>query len=62
MDPGNRYFRVYHLLEGKKSSWKFDEGKLISPADCREDDIFIAESDVLKGFVVNVKELFETIM
>ncbi len=61
VDPGNMYFRVFHLLEGKKSSWKFDEGNLISPADWREDDNFIAESDVLKGFVVNVKELFDSV-
>ncbi len=55
VDPENRFFRVFHLLG------KYDEGTLVPPADWKEDINTIAEPDVLKGFQVNVKELFSTV-
>ena len=61
VDPGNKYIQVFHLLTEGKNSGKYDEGTLIPPANWREDNNTIAESVVLEGFQVNVKELFDSL-
>ncbi len=60
VDPGNKYIRVFHLLTERKNIGKYDDGTLIPPADWREENN-IAESVVLEGFQVDVKELFDSL-
>ncbi|MDA3941322.1 MAG: Uma2 family endonuclease [Spirochaetia bacterium] len=60
VDPGNKYIRVFHLISEGDNSGKYDDGTLIPPADWREKNTK-AESDVLKGFFVDIKELFESV-
>ena len=60
VDPGNKYIRVFHLIIEGKDSGKYDDGTLIPPADWREENN-IAESAVLEGFQVDVKELFNSL-
>jgi len=61
VDPGNKYIQVFHLLTEGKSSGKYDDGTLVPPANWREDKNNIAESFVLAGFKVDVKELFDSL-
>ena len=61
VDPGNKYIRVFHLLTEGKDSGKYDDGTLVPPANWREDKNTIAESVVLDGFKVDVKELFDSL-
>jgi Uma2 family endonuclease len=61
IDPGNKYIQVFHLLTEGKSSGKYDDGTLVPPANWREDKNNIAESFVLAGFKVDVKELFDSL-
>jgi Uma2 family endonuclease len=61
VDPGNKYISVFHLLTEGKDSGKYDDGTLVPPANWREDKNTIAESVVLKGFTVDVKELFDSL-
>ncbi len=61
VDPGNKYIQVFHLLTEDKNSGKYDDGALVPPANWREDKNTIAESVVLKGFKVDVKELFDSL-
>ena len=61
VDPGNKYIRVFHLITEGKKSGKYDDGTLVPPANRREDKNNIAESLVLEGFKVNVKELFDSL-
>ena len=61
VDPGNKYVRVFHLLMDDKKVGKYDDGTLIPPANWREDKNNIAESVVLDGFKVDVKELFDSL-
>ena len=61
VDPGNKYIRVFHLKIEKKKSGKYDDGTLIPPANWRKDKNTIAESVVLKGFSVDVRELFDSL-
>ena len=58
VDIGNKYIRVYHLQTEGKDSGKYDEGTLIPPAAWGEENS-IANSVVLEGFSVDVKELFQ---
>ncbi len=60
VDPGNKYIRVFHLLMDDKKIGKYDDGTLIPPADWREKNN-IAESVVLDGFQVDIKELFDSL-
>ncbi len=60
VDPGNKYIRVFHLLTDDKKNGKYDDGTLIPPADWREKNN-IAESVVLDGFQVDVKELLDSL-
>lgn len=60
VDPGNRYIQVFHLKQDDGKESEFDEGTLVPPADWREKNE-IAESQVLKGFQINVKELFDSL-
>jgi len=60
VDPGNKYIRIFHLISEGENSGKYDDGTLIPPADWREKDT-IAESAVLEGFKVDVKELFDSL-
>ena len=60
VDPGNKYIRIFHLISEGKNLGKYDDGTLIPPADWREKDTK-AESVILKGFFVDIKELFESI-
>ena len=62
IDPGNKYIQVFHLQSEGKNSGKYDEGILIPPANWREDKNTTAESVVLEGFTVDVKELFDSLM
>jgi len=57
VDPGNRYIRVFHLQTEGKESGKYDEGKLVPPAEWGEENT-IVESVVLEGFKVDIKNLF----
>ena len=61
VDPGNKYIQVFHLQREGKDTEKYDEGTLVPPANWREDKKTIAESVVLEGFTVDVKELFESL-
>jgi len=61
VDPGNKYIQVFHLLTEDKKVGKYDEGTLVPPANWREDKNTIAESVVLEGFKVDVKELFDSL-
>ena len=61
MDPGNKYIQVFHLQSEGKDSGKYDTGTLVPPANWREDKNTIAESVVLEGFIVNVKDLFNSL-
>ena len=61
VDPGNKYIQVFHLLIKGKNPGEYDNGTLVPPADWREDKNTVAESVVLKGFTVNVKELFDSL-
>ncbi len=61
IDPGNKYIQVFHMQSEGKNSGKYDKGTLIPPANWREDKNTTAESIVLKGFAVDVKELFDSI-
>ncbi len=61
VDPGNKFIQVFHLLTEGKNSGEYDEGTLVPPANWREDKNTIAESVVLKGFQVDVKELFDSL-
>ena len=61
VDPGNRYIQIFHLLTEGKKAGKYDDGTLIPPANWREDKNTIAESVVLDGFRVDVKELFDSL-
>jgi Uma2 family endonuclease len=60
VDPGNKYIRVFHLQTEGEDSGKYDEGTLVPPAACDEENI-IAESIVLEGFSVDIKELFNSV-
>ena len=60
VDPGNKYIRIFHLISEGENSGKYDDGTLIPPADWREKDTR-AESVILKGFFVDIEELFESI-
>jgi len=57
VDPGNKYIRIFHLLTEGKDAGLYDDGTLVPPADWREENSF-AESAVLDGFRIDVKELF----
>ncbi len=61
IDPGNKFIQVFHLQTEGECSGKYDEGILVPPANWREDKNKTAESIVLEGFTVNVKELFESL-
>lgn len=61
VDPGNKYIQVFHLLTDNKKISKYDDGTLIPPANWREDKNHMAESVVLEGFQVDVKELFDSL-
>ncbi len=61
VDPGNKYIQVFHLQSEGKDSGKYDTGTLVPPANWREDKNTIAESVVLEGFIVNVKDLFNSL-
>jgi Uma2 family endonuclease len=61
VDPGNKYIQVFHLLTEGKKSGKYDDGTLVPPANWREDKNTVAESIVLDGFTVDVKELFDSL-
>ena len=61
VDPGNKYIQVFHLQTKGKNSGKYDNGTLVPPANWRENKNTIAESVVLEGFTVDVKELFEKV-
>jgi len=62
VDPGNKYIQVFHLQSEGKDSGKYDDGTLVPPANWREDKNIIAESVVLDGFQVDVKELFDSLV
>jgi len=62
VDPGNKYIQVFHLLDEGKKSGKYDGGTLIPPANWREDKNNIAQSVVLEGFHIDVKELFDSLV
>ncbi|MCD6395897.1 MAG: Uma2 family endonuclease, partial [Spirochaetaceae bacterium] len=61
VDPGNKYIQVFHLLTEGENTGKYDDGILVPPANWREDKNIIAESVVLEGFTVDVKELFNSL-
>jgi len=61
IDPGNKYIQVFHLLTEEENAGKYDDGTLVPPANWREDKNNIAESLVLKGFTVDITELFAEI-
>ena len=61
VDPGNKYIQVFHLITADKKVGKYDEGTLIPPANWREDKNIFAESVVLEGLCVDVKELFDSL-
>lgn len=61
VDPGNKFIQVFHLQREGKDSGKYDQGTLIPPANWREDKNTVAESLILKGFGVDVKELFASL-
>ena len=61
VDPGNKYIQVFHLLTEGTNTGKYDDGTLVPPANWRADKNTIAESVVLKGFTVDVKELFDSL-
>lgn len=61
VDPDNRYFRIFHLLSEDNTSGVYDNGTISPPADRVKGDNTIAKSDVLKGFQVDVKKLFDTV-
>ena len=62
VDPGNKYIQVFHLLTEGENTGKYDDGTLVPPANWREDKNIIAKSLVLKGFTVDVKELFDSLV
>lgn len=61
VDPGNKYIQVFHFQSKGKESGKYDDGTLVPPANWREDKNTIAKSVVLKGFKMDVKELFDSV-
>ncbi|MEA1911768.1 MAG: Uma2 family endonuclease, partial [Spirochaetota bacterium] len=61
VDPGNKYIRVFHLQTEGKESGKYDEGVLVPPVSWDEENT-IAESVVLEGFTVDVKEIFDSLV
>ena len=60
VDPGNKYIQVFHLQTEGENPGKYDGGTLIPPAHRWEDKNTVAESVVLKGFQVDVNELFDS--
>lgn len=60
VDPGNKYIRIFHLMKSEDETYKFDEGTLIPPANWRDENT-TAESQLFKGFTVDVKELFDSL-
>ena len=62
VDPGNKYIQVFHLQSKGKESGKYDDGTLVPPVNWRKDKNTIAESVVLGGFHVDIKELFDSLV
>lgn len=58
VDPGNKYVKVFHWQTEGRDSGKYDNGVLIPPANWKDDNT-IAQSVILKGFSVDVDDLFD---
>ncbi len=57
IDPGNKYIEIFHLQIKEKETGKYDNGTIIPPVG-RQEENTIATSEVLKGFQIDVNELF----
>lgn len=57
IDPGNKYIEIFHLQSKEENTEKYDNGTIIPPVG-RQEENTIAVSDILKGFQIDVNELF----